>query len=572
MYDRAARSLNITIGSTSEHVGLGTYDHRRKKFNEASYAPFLSLTSRGDIFPNEDNPGPGYYDLRHSFSSTIKGGSTLANKASRFGQKLPDETPGPGSYDFDASHSSHSTFTDPIKNQRQNIFRFNRKSLPPSIPDPKYAFGFEEDEKGKLVPQQPPSRDASLGPAFYNTSIATEIDSSKFYQGTHFGKYSSKRTDFSGREGPGPSDYDPNDSVRLEIHHMNMKSLEKRSELQIARYPEMMLKTVAKDNVPGPGQYTIKRELDPVPSKSEITGLDYERPAFGSQTNRFESHPSAVPGPATYDDKVLSAFHDTQTKPTSFKQAPFNQTAARFVNNDYKLRSEPGPGQYRMTSFADQNLRRAVVDSGRKPPFNVATLRRLNMTKKDDIITPGPNTYNVSAEPFKTKLSNPSANFISQTAREPVIEDTPGPTSYDVSRSHQALNTQQRQPPRSKIARKRQSQFLSTVQRKFGSDTSLNNPGPADYDGFLTSRPHGYAPVRDARFHTEISQLPGPADYELSPLLQDTVLRGTFNSTLNNPILAKLQSRARREQRSNPQHTMASINGNGELHDSLTYA
>ena len=58
-----------------------------------------------------------------------------------------------------------------LQSQRQNAFSYNRKSLPPSIPDPKYAFGFEEDNAGKLVPQQPPSRDDSLGPAFYNTSL-----------------------------------------------------------------------------------------------------------------------------------------------------------------------------------------------------------------------------------------------------------------------------------------------------------------------------------------------------------------------------------------------------------------
>mgnify|MGYP006911091567 FL=1 len=148
----------------------------------------------------------------------------------------------------------------------------------------------------------------------------------------------------------------------------------------------------------------------------------------------------------------------------------------------------------------------------------------------------GPNAYNVNGELSKAKLSNPSANFISQTAREPVIEvttkllssffysfcsffyfkDTPGPTSYDVSRSYQALNIQQRQPPRSKVARKRHSQFLSTAPRKFGSELNLNTPGPADYNGFLTSRPHGYASVRDVRFRNDVSQLPGPADYEVS--------------------------------------------------------
>ena len=35
----------------------------------------------------------------------------------------------------------------------------------------------------------------------------------------------------------------------------------------------------------------------------------------------------------------------------------------------------------------------------------------------------------------------------------------------------------------------------------------------------------------------------------MSPLLQDTVLRGTFNSTLNNPVVAKLRNRALREEK-----------------------
>lgn len=34
MYDRAARSLHLTVGCTPDHVGPGTYDHRRKRINE----------------------------------------------------------------------------------------------------------------------------------------------------------------------------------------------------------------------------------------------------------------------------------------------------------------------------------------------------------------------------------------------------------------------------------------------------------------------------------------------------------------------------------------------------------
>jgi len=130
------------------------------------------------------------------------------------------------------------------------------------------------------------------------------------------------------------------------------------------------------------------------------------------------------------------------------------------------------------------------------------------------------------------------------------LKDIPGPTAYDVTRAYQALTSQHRQPPRSKNARKRHTQFLSAAKRTFAGEVPTDTPGPGAYDGFINERPRGVAPVRDSRFHYETSNLPGPADYELSPLLQDTVLRGTFNSTLNNPVLGKLQSRALREEKS----------------------
>ncbi|CAF2460355.1 unnamed protein product [Rotaria sp. Silwood2] len=72
MYDRAPRSLHLKIGCTPDHIGPGAYDHRRKKISEESYAPFLSLSSRGDIFPSDDKPGPGYYNIRNGPSPIIK--------------------------------------------------------------------------------------------------------------------------------------------------------------------------------------------------------------------------------------------------------------------------------------------------------------------------------------------------------------------------------------------------------------------------------------------------------------------------------------------------------------------
>lgn len=38
----------------------------------ASYAPFLSLSNRADLFSTDENPGPGSYDLRGNPMPTMK--------------------------------------------------------------------------------------------------------------------------------------------------------------------------------------------------------------------------------------------------------------------------------------------------------------------------------------------------------------------------------------------------------------------------------------------------------------------------------------------------------------------
>ncbi len=46
-----------------------------------------------------------------------------------------------------------------------------------------------------------------------------------------------------------------------------------------------------------------------------------------------------------------------------------------------------------------------------------------NTKKKQNLFkTKGPSTYDVRTQPFKSKLEHPSANFISSSAREPIIE------------------------------------------------------------------------------------------------------------------------------------------------------
>jgi hypothetical protein len=44
------------------------------------------------------------------------------------------------------------------------------------------------------------------------------------------------------------------------------------------------------------------------------------------------------------------------------------------------------------------------------------------MARKDEFNTPGPSSYDVKTKPFKGKLEHPTANFVSSTVREVIVE------------------------------------------------------------------------------------------------------------------------------------------------------
>lgn len=98
------------------------------------------------------------------------------------------------------------------------------------------------------------------------------------------------------------------------------------------------------------------------------------------------------------------------------------QSSARFETmNTYKSRSAPGPGQYRINGFAEDNLRRAIIESRRKPAFGQSSERKFNLSKKEP--TPGPAQYKVNENPYKAKKEAKSANFASNTKqRDTLVE------------------------------------------------------------------------------------------------------------------------------------------------------
>lgn len=538
MYDRAPRNIGQLAGATPLHVGPGTYDVSKSKKEEiVGYAPFLSLAPRDDIFVSvgvHESPGPGQYDLS-IHAGNIKGGSTVANRETRFKNKYSD-VPGPGTYSVPSTTATESRYKfseSKIPKQLGQKVKIVRKNNAPSIQDPKQAFGFEETQAGELIAQKAPDRDGSLGPAYY----APKTSGKSVYKGIHFAKYSAKRTDFSGNSSnPGPGDYDTTEAVKIDVQHYNIKN-ESKIELLIPRYPEAHILNVEKESLPGPGKYEQKRLFDDVSKKpSEILGIEYERPPFGVQTRRFEANKSTIPGPGAYNEPITAL--SSLNKIHGLKNTPFQTSASRFEH--MKIRSAPGPGEYRIPGFAEQNLRKSIIEAQRKPAFGHSAARKFNLTKKDEFSSPGPAQYQIKEKTFKPRHDYYTSNFASTTKRDQEVEETPGPTAYNVPSAYENLVKAKREGPRTKNAQRRHESFNTAAKR----DLKLNNeedvPGPGAYDvGSLKNKAQHFAKLNEKRWKDSKDNLPGPADYELSPLFQDTVLRGTFNATLHNPFQLK---------------------------------
>lgn len=537
MYSRAPRANNELL-TTPLHVGPGTYDHASLNGKQQldSYAPFASLSLRDDIFTNlNEVPGPGQYNVNKK--SIAKGGSSLMNRETRFSNKR-EEIPGPGAYSIPDKENKPQIGQIKISKQR---VKFNRKKNAPSIQDPKFAYGFEESHTGELIPQAPPERDPSLGPAYYPS--APDVGSQ--YKGVHFGKYSSKRTNFSNPKlpGPGPGEYDI-EPVQVDIEHYHMKNLaEKKAELNVPRYSEALAKHNEKESIPGPGKYESKRLFDESLNKEpDIFGLEPERPPFGVQTKRFGNYKTVQPGPGAYNEQRTAL--NSLNKLAGLKKTPFLQSSTRFEINDlYKARSAPGPGQYRINGFSEEIMKKALIEANRKPAFGQSAQRKFNLTKKEEYNTPGPANYQVREKTYKSRKENPTANFASVTKHHEIAcEDTPGPTAYDVPKAYENLVNTRREAPRNKNALKRQESFNVVAKRDFDPQFALKAelPGPGAYDQSHSKNRTYIAKQTDQRWKdSKDKALPGPGFYELSPMYQDTLLKGTFNATLTNPFVYK---------------------------------
>ena len=97
--------------------------------------------------------------------------------------------------------------------------------------------------------------------------------------------------------------------------------------------------------------------------------------------------------------------------------------------------------------------------------------------------------------------------------------------------------------PRNRAALKRQESFNVVSRRDFDLTNRNEIPGPGAYDQSMLRSKASVAKLSDRRWKDTRDYLPGPGAYELSPVYQDTILKGTFNATLNNPLATREKQR-----------------------------
>uniref|UniRef100_A0A8C4W9T4 Sperm tail PG-rich repeat containing 2 n=1 Tax=Gopherus evgoodei TaxID=1825980 RepID=A0A8C4W9T4_9SAUR len=405
----------------------------------------------------EAHVGPGSYQLQPGKQQKADGYApflSLTTRDSAF--TIPNaeiDVPGPGHYD--------------ISKVTAGSIKVYRKVDGPSIPSPGQAFGYEEAEDGTLIKQYPPQRDGTLGPAYYQPVINGTYSAMK-YKGVHFGNLTGKRSEFKAQAGPGPGEYDIIQESALHYWNVNIKKEDKKKyEPYVPRYHEVIV--------------------------------------LQEEKKRFVHVKPITPAPGTYNEPRSAL--ESLNKTSGMKKIPFGQTTVRF-SQDSRLEKTPGPAFYNILNYSieRENFKKAYLESTKKGAFGSSAPRPLYVFKRGAFCTPGPADYQQLPV------------FLSSTERAPVVAmEIPPPGSYEVQKSFEkSHNKSHYMPPRTTLAKRKHTSFLSATPRKNIYNTDKDVPGPGTYNPVVKSASSISLFVsRVERFKDVKEFTPGPGAYEV---------------------------------------------------------
>ena len=443
------RKLNISILTTSNNVGPGSYDTNISTLKKSLPKKKLTEIKPREFLPQPDlvTPGPGTYSINFNNNNNIKSKSSFFKSRQKRSIYEVIETPSAVDYnkvdEWGKNYNLNKNFINKPKKRPHSTIHFEPANY--------------LDEKGRLIHKKSSIKtENDIGPGYYfklNSNISDKI--------YHFNR-SNRTQDLFGvlnNKNPSPDKYNNNiikdnlkipikikdnggpslninENVSQEIINLNNNLKFKNESFQ---FKSKVSREIYNENndLPGPGTHFNTTTSN---NNNNIKSLS----SFGSRSNRFPKNKNLnLPGPSDYllPEKIIE-----EKNTSSFLS---NQNSSILPSNSTPQNIGPGTYDYEInnTKYKFQSN------------FNSKTER---MPNKDNGI-PSSSTYNINRDKQISKnIFSTRYNNIKDWAFEGE-NISPSPENYNISRN---LNSKG---------------FTISKSNRFMNKKIKNNIGPGTY-------------------------------------------------------------------------------------------